>query len=123
MTNRLLSWQLTSVLLWALALSASIVALVYLPQALSEGGRGTLGYDSAGARFGSRAAHRIVAFQPDSPLPAGGVSAGDLIVTPPRGRLAEGERIQLQVVHEGKARVAQVRATRAPYSSPLMSAF
>src|SRR5262249_50640127 len=80
---------------------------------------GTLGYVPAGARFGARAAHRITAFAPDSPLPAAGVVLEDLIVDPPRGDPLEGERIALQVVHEGKLRTLAVRAARQAVSPAL----
>jgi hypothetical protein len=111
---RLLTWRLISLAAWAVAMMAIVLASVTLPEAYAEGGRGTLAYDAKAARFGGKAAHRLIAFQPDSPLPAAGISAGDLLVDPPRGRLIDGEPVQLQVAHDGKVRIVEVRAIRAP---------
>jgi hypothetical protein len=108
---RLRIWQLTGAILWVLGLSAIIVSAIDLPRTMSEI-RGTLGYVPQGSSFGAKAAHRIVGFDAGSPLPAAGVSIGDLIVAPPRGWLAEGERVTLQVAHDGQTRTVEVRAAR-----------
>jgi hypothetical protein len=105
-------------MLWVLALFACIVSAVYLPRTLSDH-HGTLGYVPEGSRFGDRAAHRIVAFEPGSPLPANGVAVGDLIVAPPRGGLLDGERVTLQVVRGSQPRIVEVRAAAAARSSTL----
>jgi hypothetical protein len=111
--NRLLVWQLTAAILWVLGLAVIVASAIYLPRTLSED-RGTLGYTPEGARFGARAAHRIVSLDPGSPLPAAGILTGDLIVAPPRGYFLEGERVTLQVVHDGQPRFVEVRAARSP---------
>ena len=116
MRNSLRIWQAIGVGLWFMAALACILGAVYLPRTLSDH-HGTLGYVAAGGRFGDRAAHRIAAFNPESPLPAAGIVVDDLIVDPPRGTPLQGERITLQVVHDGVPRTLEVRAARET-SSP-----
>lgn len=117
MSNPLRAWQFIGVALWSLGVLVIVGAVIYAPRLLA--GPGTLGYVPQSARYGARAAHRIVSLEPGSPLAAAGVSAGDLIVAPPRGWLIPGDPVALKIVHEDRERTVEVLAVSEPYSSTI----
>ncbi len=105
-------WQVATVILCAIAVATLALGLAYAPRIVVPGAEGFLGYNAAAATFNGASAHRITGFEPESPLPAAGVSAGDLIVDPPRGRFLVGETVKLQIAHESMVRTVEVRAAR-----------
>jgi hypothetical protein len=105
-------WQVANVTLGLFAAATLALGLAYAPRIVVPGAEGFLGYLAAPAAFNGAAAHRITGFEPESPLLSAGVSAGDLIVDPPRGRFLVGEAVKLQIVHERTVRTVEVRAAR-----------
>src|SRR5262249_41372629 len=80
-----------------------------------------LGYVRDVAHFKSLPAHRIVRFEPHSPLHAAGVEVGDLIVDPPRGTLLPGESVQLQIRNGGGFRTKDIRKNQNGERTSLVS--
>ena len=105
-------WQVTALILGALAAPIVALGLAYAPRVVVPGAEGFLGYDGAAATFQGASAHRITGFEPGSPLPAAGVNAGDLIIDPPRGTFQVGEAVKLHIAHEDVVRDIEVRAAR-----------
>src|SRR5882672_6495126 len=103
-------WQVANLALGAFAALVLALGLAYAPRVVVPGAEGFLGYNAAATSFNGASAHRIMGFEPGSPLPSAGVTEGDLIVDPPRGRFLAGEAVQLQVAHEGIVRSVEVRA-------------
>lgn len=105
-------WQIATLTLGVFALAILALGLACAPRVVVPGAEGFLGYDATATAFNGASAHRITGLDPDSPLLTAGVSAGDLIVDPPRGRFLAGETVKLQIAHEGMVRTAEVRAAR-----------
>ena len=106
------AWQIVALILAAISAAVLILNLAYSPRVVVPGAEGFLGYDAAPTHYKGRSAHRIRAFEPESPLPSAGVKTGDLIVDPLRGTFMAGETVTLQVVHEGATRNVEVKAAR-----------
>jgi len=105
-------WQVATLTLGMFAVAELALGLAYAPRVVVPGAEGFLGYYPAPAAFNGASAHRITGFEPESPLLAAGVIAGDLIVDPPRGRFLAGEAVKLQIAHAGIVRTIEVRAAR-----------
>jgi hypothetical protein len=103
-------WQLIAGFLGVIAVIVMLLTLVATPLAVVPGAQGLLAYEAAATRFGNRSAHRILSLEPESPLRAAGIEAGDLLIAPPRGMLAAGQRLELEVVHAGSTRTVTVTA-------------
>ncbi len=103
-------WQIATLTLGVFALAILVLGLACAPRVVVPGAEGFLGYDATATAFNGASAHRITGLDPESPLLAAGVKAGDLIVDPPRGRFLAGETVRLQVAHEGTVRTVEVRA-------------
>jgi hypothetical protein len=121
-TPRLLrAWQVTA---FALAIAATCwvaTCFVYSPRVAAPDVQDVLGYVLQVTHFKSLPAHRIVRFEPHSPLPSAGVEVGDLIVDPPRGTLLPGESVQLQIRNAGGFRTIDIRSNQIGQLSSLVT--
>ncbi len=103
-------WRVLAIAFGLVAAANLGLNLADAPRIVVPGVEGFLGYQPAPAHFGNRAAHRVVGFEAESPLPAAGVRVGDLIVDPPRENFIAGQSVRLQIVRGALVSNIVVRA-------------